>query len=49
MLSNLVQSAEERLAAGKATMNEVLLLRAELAAEQAKFHCAALSRDVEKR
>ncbi len=44
MLSNLVQSAEERLAAGKATMNEVLLLRAELAAEQAKFHSSTFER-----
>ncbi|MBL7990278.1 MAG: TolC family protein [Candidatus Kapabacteria bacterium] len=44
MLSNLVQSAEDRLAAGKATMNEVLLLRAELAAEQAKFHSSNFER-----
>ena len=38
MLSNLVQSAEERFSSGKATIGEVLLLRAELASEQSKFH-----------
>jgi len=44
LLNNLVQSAEERLGAGKATMNDVLLLRAELAAEQAKFHSSTFER-----
>lgn len=38
MLSNLLQSAESRIVAGKADMSEILLLRAELQAEQSKFH-----------
>ncbi len=38
MLANLLQSAESRIVAGKADMGEILLLRAELAAEQSKFH-----------
>ncbi len=38
MLNTMLQSAEERFRTGRATMNDVLLLRAELAGEQSRFH-----------